>query len=106
MHEPKPARFYRGWFYFMNFRLEILIVYMYAIMRVDLRFWIPDRAKGPGSYRMKHEWEEEHARARVSDKESLGETERKKSAEDVGEMERTKSEEGFEKEKTREGAEA
>ncbi|EUC39492.1 hypothetical protein COCMIDRAFT_41962 [Bipolaris oryzae ATCC 44560] len=78
MHEPEPARFYRGWFYFMNFGLEILIIYMYAIMRVDLRFWIPDGAKGPGSYRMKHEWEEEHARTRLSDKESLRETERKK----------------------------
>ena len=105
MHEPEPARFHRGWLYFMDFGLEILIVYMYAIMRVDLRFWIPDGAKGPGSYRMKHEWEEEHAPERVSDKESLEETERKKSAEDMGEMERTKTEEGSEKEKMQEGAE-
>lgn len=106
MREPEPARFHRGWFYFMNFGLEILIVYMYAIMRVDLRFWIPDGAKGPGSYRMKHEWEEEHAAGRVSDEESLGETERKESDEHLGEMQRMESEEGLEKEKTREGAEA
>ncbi|KAL5410591.1 hypothetical protein PMIN06_010625 [Paraphaeosphaeria minitans] len=49
--QPEPARFHRGWFYFMNFGLEILVLYLYAIMRVDLRFHIPDGAKGPGSYR-------------------------------------------------------
>ena len=48
--QPEPAYFHRGWFYFMNFGIEILVVYMYAIMRVDLRFWIPNGAKGPGSY--------------------------------------------------------
>ncbi|OAG10137.1 uncharacterized protein CC84DRAFT_1084241 [Paraphaeosphaeria sporulosa] len=52
LSQPEPARFYRGWFYFMNFGLEILIVYMYAVMRVDLRFHIPNGAKGPGSYRV------------------------------------------------------
>jgi hypothetical protein len=36
----------------MDFGLEIVIVFLYAIMRVDLRFHIPDGAKGPGSYRI------------------------------------------------------
>ena len=30
--------------------VEILTVYLYAIMRVDLRFHVPNGAKGPGSY--------------------------------------------------------
>jgi hypothetical protein len=33
-----------------NFGVEILTVYLYAIMRVDLRFHIPNGARGPGSY--------------------------------------------------------
>lgn len=27
-------------------------MFLYAVMRVDLRFWIPNGAKGPGSYAM------------------------------------------------------
>lgn len=48
---PLPAYFHKVNFYIFNFALEILIVYMYAIMRVDLRFHIPNGAKGPGSYK-------------------------------------------------------
>jgi hypothetical protein len=40
----KPA------FYMMNFGVEILVLYMYALMRVDIRFHVPNGAKGPGSY--------------------------------------------------------
>lgn len=47
----EPAYYHRGWFYVMNFGIEILVVYFYAVMRVDLRFWVPNGAKGPGSYR-------------------------------------------------------
>lgn len=69
LSQPEPARFYRGWFYFMNFGLEVLIVYMYAIMRVDLRFHIPNGAKGPGSYRVTGRGGEDERR--VVDVESL-----------------------------------
>ncbi|KAF2853095.1 hypothetical protein T440DRAFT_505975 [Plenodomus tracheiphilus IPT5] len=48
--EPLPAYFHKALFYIMDFTLEITIVYFYAIMRVDLRFHIPNGAKGPGSY--------------------------------------------------------
>lgn len=47
---PRPAYYSKTCFYVFNFTLEILVVFLYAIMRVDLRFWIPDGAKGPGSY--------------------------------------------------------
>jgi hypothetical protein len=67
---PEPARFYRGWFYFMDFGLEIVIVFLYAIMRVDLRFHIPDGAKGPGSYASSVKSEEHDERA--LDVESIG----------------------------------
>lgn len=37
-------------FYIFNFVLEILVVYLYAIVRVDLRFHVPNGASGPGDY--------------------------------------------------------
>lgn len=48
--QPQPAYFHKAWFYVMNFGVEVVIVYMYAAMRVDLRFWVPDGARGFGSY--------------------------------------------------------
>lgn len=47
---PLPAYFDRAAFYVFNFALEIMTVYLYAIMRMDLRFHVPNGAKGPGSY--------------------------------------------------------
>jgi hypothetical protein len=37
-------------FYLVNFTIEWLVVAMYAIIRVDKRFWIPNHAHGPGDY--------------------------------------------------------
>ncbi|EXJ94161.1 hypothetical protein A1O1_02554 [Capronia coronata CBS 617.96] len=46
-----PAWYDAKWcFYFFNFILEILVIYMYLIVRVDRRFWVPDGSKGPGDY--------------------------------------------------------
>ncbi|KAI1624527.1 hypothetical protein EDD37DRAFT_416198 [Exophiala viscosa] len=46
-----PAWYDAKWcFYFFNFLLEIIVVYLYIILRVDLRFHIPDGSKGPGDY--------------------------------------------------------
>ncbi|KAF2248634.1 hypothetical protein BU26DRAFT_302674 [Trematosphaeria pertusa] len=47
---PMPDYYSKACFYIFVFTVEILVVYLYAIMRVDLRFHIPDGAKGPGSY--------------------------------------------------------
>lgn len=40
----------RAVFYCFNFVVEITVVYMYAFVRVDRRFHIPNGANGPGSY--------------------------------------------------------
>lgn len=46
-----PAWYHAKWcFYFFNFVIEIIIVYLYALLRVDRRFHIPDGSKGPGAY--------------------------------------------------------
>ncbi|RFU34122.1 hypothetical protein B7463_g2236, partial [Scytalidium lignicola] len=37
-------------FYTTGFMLEIIVVSMYGIARVDLRFWVPDGCEGPGDY--------------------------------------------------------
>ncbi|KAF2127740.1 hypothetical protein P153DRAFT_320188 [Dothidotthia symphoricarpi CBS 119687] len=48
--QPMPVYFHKAAFYCFIFVNEILTSYLYAIMRVDLRFWIPNGAKGPGDY--------------------------------------------------------
>ena len=55
----EPAYFRRGWFYVMDLGIDVVIVYFYAAMRVDRRFWIPNGARGPGSYRVKEREEME-----------------------------------------------
>ena len=37
-------------FYIFNFTIEIIVVALYAIIRVDKRFHIPDGSHGPGDY--------------------------------------------------------
>lgn len=48
--EPLPAYFHKAAFYLADFGVEIITVFLYAIMRVDLRFHVPNGVKGPGSY--------------------------------------------------------
>ena len=46
-----PAWYHAKWcFYFFNFTMEIIVVYLYLILRVDRRFHIPNGSKGPGDY--------------------------------------------------------
>ncbi|KAK5060146.1 hypothetical protein LTR84_010030 [Exophiala bonariae] len=46
-----PAWYHAKWcFYFFNFVIEIIVVYLYLLLRVDRRFHIPNGSKGPGDY--------------------------------------------------------
>jgi hypothetical protein len=65
MSEPLPSYYHKAAFYVVDFGVEILTVYLYAIMRVDHRFHVPDGAKGPGSY-SHSEALEEHEGEKVS----------------------------------------
>lgn len=47
---PTPWYYSDGVFYGFGFATEIVVLYFYAIVRVDRRFIIPDGAKGPYSY--------------------------------------------------------
>jgi Protein of unknown function (DUF3112) len=52
-----PAWYDAKWcFYFFNFIVEIIVVYLYLILRVDKRFHIPDKSHGPGDY--SRDWDE------------------------------------------------
>jgi hypothetical protein len=47
----KPAWYHsKECFYLFNFTIEIIVVALYAIVRVDKRFHIPDGSHGPGDY--------------------------------------------------------
>lgn len=48
--QPLPSYLGKGAFYIFNFFVEIQTVLMYAVLRVDLRYHIPNGAKGFGSY--------------------------------------------------------
>jgi uncharacterized integral membrane protein len=48
--QPLPGYLGKAAFYIFNFLVEIQTVLMYAILRVDQRFHIPNGAHGPGSY--------------------------------------------------------
>ncbi|KAF3003641.1 hypothetical protein E8E13_007921 [Curvularia kusanoi] len=48
--QPLPSYLGKGAFYIFNFFVEIQTVLMYAILRVDLRYYIPNGARGVGSY--------------------------------------------------------
>lgn len=46
-----PAWYHsKACFYIFNFTIEIIVVALYAVIRVDKRFHIPNKAHGPGSY--------------------------------------------------------
>lgn len=46
-----PAWYHAKWcFYFFNFTIEITVILLYLILRIDRRFHIPDGSKGPGDY--------------------------------------------------------
>jgi hypothetical protein len=47
---PLPGYLGKGPFYVMNFLFEFQTVIMYAILRIDQRWHIPNGARGPGSY--------------------------------------------------------
>ncbi|KAK0616522.1 hypothetical protein B0T14DRAFT_435371 [Immersiella caudata] len=46
-----PAWYHgRGPYYFFNFGIELVVVYMYGLARFDRRFHVPNGSKGPGDY--------------------------------------------------------
>jgi hypothetical protein len=47
---PLPGYLGKGPFYILNFLFEFQTVIMYAVLRVDQRWHIPNGASGPGSY--------------------------------------------------------
>ena len=47
--DPAPYQS-KACFYIFNFTVEILVIYLYVLVRVDKRFHVPDHSHGPGDY--------------------------------------------------------
>lgn len=46
-----PAWYHsKACFYLFNFTIEIIVVFLYAVIRVDKRFHVPNGSHGPGDY--------------------------------------------------------
>ncbi|KAL9133015.1 MAG: hypothetical protein Q9175_005806 [Cornicularia normoerica] len=52
--DPAPYQS-KACFYIFNFTVEIIVVYLYVLVRVDKRFHIPNNSHGPGDYSRKPE---------------------------------------------------
>jgi Protein of unknown function (DUF3112) len=47
----QPAWYHAKWaYYFFNFVVEIIVVYLYLLVRVDRRFYVPNGSKRAGDY--------------------------------------------------------
>ena len=46
-----PANYQnKACFYIFNFTIEIVVILLYVVVRVDKRFWVPDHSKKAGDY--------------------------------------------------------
>lgn len=46
-----PANYQsKACFYIFNFTVEIIVIYLYVLVRVDKRFFVPNNSHGPGDY--------------------------------------------------------
>lgn len=51
-----PANYQsKACFYIFNFTVEIMVIYLYILVRVDKRFFVPNSSHGPGDYSRKPE---------------------------------------------------
>ena len=49
VRDPAPYQS-KACFYIFNFTLEIIVIILYVVIRVDKRFYVPDKSKRPGDY--------------------------------------------------------
>lgn len=49
-----PAYYDKACFYIFDFTVEILVIILYVVVRVDRRFHVPDGSKGAGDYSGSH----------------------------------------------------
>ncbi|KAL8812146.1 MAG: hypothetical protein Q9200_001263 [Gallowayella weberi] len=45
-----PAYYSKACFYIFDLTVEVLVIFLYVLVRVDRRFYVPDGSKGPGDY--------------------------------------------------------
>jgi hypothetical protein len=78
--QPIPYYMHKAAFYIVNFTIEIIVLFLYAVLRVDRRFHVPDAARGYGSYNGTQKTSTEGLQATtpsIGDKEALHNSEHK-----------------------------
>lgn len=60
----RPWYFSSACFYVFTLMLEVLVLLLFLVVRVDQRFYVPDGARGPGAYSQDAEGEAEKGRER------------------------------------------
>ncbi|KAL8667961.1 MAG: hypothetical protein Q9168_007171 [Polycauliona sp. 1 TL-2023] len=68
-----PTYYNKGCFYFFNFTVEILVIFLYVVVRVDRRFHVPNGSKAPGDYsgRNAADEKEEQVATRIKSEEEV-----------------------------------
>ena len=56
---PRPATnpawyHHKACFYIFNFTIEIIVIFLYMLVRVDRRFWVPNKSHAAGDYSRRH----------------------------------------------------
>lgn len=81
-------------FYIFNFTVEIIVIYLYVIVRVDKRFWVPNKSHGPGDYSRKLEAEEAGAEKGRESNEGIHITSEEETFDDMSQEDLARSDRG------------
>ncbi|KAL8989664.1 MAG: hypothetical protein Q9169_008312 [Polycauliona sp. 2 TL-2023] len=68
-----PTYFNKGCFYFFDLTVEVLVIFLYVVVRVDRRFHVPNGSKGPGDYSARNvsDDKEKHVATRIKSEEEV-----------------------------------
>ena len=59
-------------FYIFNFGVEIIVIYLYALVRVDKRFFVPNQSHKPGDYSRRGDYYDRRSLEKVMTPDSAG----------------------------------
>ena len=68
-----PTYYNKGCFYFFNLTVEVIVIFLYVVVRVDRRFHVPNGSKGPGDYSGRNTSDEKdgHIATRIKSEEEV-----------------------------------
>ncbi|KAL8685168.1 MAG: hypothetical protein Q9224_005935, partial [Gallowayella concinna] len=67
-----PTYYNKACFYIFDLTVEVLVIFLYVVVRVDRRFHVPDGSKGPGDYSRRNASDkEDHMVNRIQSEEEV-----------------------------------